>query len=347
MQIILAKMQREQFFDAFDTVVQTPKRFAVVSHVNPDGDAIGSSLAFAQFLKKFGHEAEVMVSNDFPEFLAWMPGACNIHIYDKASEVCDKILNSADVLVILDFNHSSRSGLIQDTLNKLNTKKILIDHHRDTDLSQFYCALSETNVSSTSELVAEVVMHYGEHHLDESIATNLLVGIMTDTGSFSHSIYHPETLAICAKLIDKSMSYNQIHQLVYDTFSEGRLRLLGYSISNKMEVLDEFATAIIALSKEELARFNYQVGDTEGVVNFPLNMKKIRMSVLVTERQGIIRLSFRSKGSFSVHELANKYFNGGGHTNAAGGTLTCSLEKALELLHRVLPEYKEKLNQID
>lgn len=339
-------MQREQFFEALDTVIQSPKRFAVVSHVNPDGDAIGSSLAFAQFLKKFGHEAEVMVSNDFPDFLAWMPGACNIHIYDKASETCDQILNVADVLVILDFNHSSRSGLIQETLNKLNTKKILIDHHRDTDLSQFFCALSETNVSSTSELVAEVVMHYGEQYLDESIATNLLVGIMTDTGSFSHSIYHSETLAICAKLIDKSISYNQIHQLVYDTFSEGRLRLLGYSISNKMEVLDEYATAIIALSKEELAQFNYQVGDTEGVVNFPLNMKKIRMSVLVTERQGIIRLSFRSKGNFSVHELANKYFNGGGHTNAAGGTLTCSLEKALELLHQVLPEYKEKLNQI-
>ena len=332
-------MQREQFFEALDTVIQSPKRFAVVSHVNPDGDAIGSSLAFAQFLKKFGHKAEVMVSNDFP-------GACNIHIYDKASETCDQILNVADVLVILDFNHSSRSGLIQETLNKLNTKKILIDHHRDTDLSQFFCALSETNVSSTSELVAEVVMHYGEQYLDESIATNLLVGIMTDTGSFSHSIYHSETLAICAKLIDKSISYNQIHQLVYDTFSEGRLRLLGYSISNKMEVLDEYATAIIALSKEELAQFNYQVGDTEGVVNFPLNMKKIRMSVLVTERQGIIRLSFRSKGNFSVHELANKYFNGGGHTNAAGGTLTCSLEKALELLHQVLPEYKEKLNQI-
>ena len=339
-------MQREQFFEALDAVIQTPKRFAVVSHVNPDGDAIGSSLAFAQFLEKFGHDAEVMVSNDFPEFLAWMPGACNIHIYDKASDACDKILEAADVLVILDFNHSSRSGLIQDTLKKLNTKKILIDHHRDTDLGQFYCALSDTEVSSTSELVAEVVMYYGEHYLDEAIATNLLVGIMTDTGSFSHSIYHPETLSICAKLVNKSMSYNKIHQLVYDTFSEGRLRLLGYSISNKMEVLDEYATAIIALSKEELARFNYQVGDTEGIVNFPLNMKKIRMSVLVTERQGIIRLSFRSKGSFSVHEVANKYFNGGGHTNAAGGTLTCSLEKALELLHQVLPEYKEQLNQI-
>lgn len=339
-------MQREQFFESFDIVNQSPKRFVVISHVNPDGDAIGSSLAFAQFLKKLGHEAEVMVSNDFPEFLAWMPGACNVHIYDKSSETCETLLKSADMLAILDFNHLSRFGLIQDSIKDLKINKILIDHHRDTDFSQFYCALSDTNVSSTSELVAEVVLHYGERFLDESIATNLLVGIMTDTGSFAHSIYHPETFSICAQLIDKAVSYNQIHRLVYDTFSEDRLRLLGYSISNKMEVLDEYATAIIALSKEELAQFNYQVGDTEGVVNFPLSMKKIKMSVLITERQGVIRFSFRSKGNFSVHELANKHFNGGGHTNAAGGTLTCSLESALKTIHEVLPEYKEKLNQI-
>ena len=347
MQIISAKMQREQFFKTLDTVIQTPKRFAVVSHVNPDGDAIGSSLAFSQFLAKLGHEVEVMVSNDFPEFLAWMPGACRIHIYEKEAETCDKILESADVLAILDFNHLSRSGLLQNKLKNLNTNKILIDHHRDTDFEKFYCALSDTNVSSASELVASLVLHYGKQYLDESIATNLLVGIMTDTGSFAHSIYHSDTFSICSELIDKAVSYNKIHQLIYDTFSEDRLRLLGYSISNKMEVMDEFATAIIALNKEELAQFNYQVGDTEGVVNFPLSMKKIRMSVLVTERQGIIRFSFRSKGSFSVHELANKYFNGGGHTNAAGGTLTCSMEDALAKLHQVLPEYKELLNQTE
>ena len=346
MQIISAKMQREQFFEALDAVIQTPKRFVVVSHVNPDGDAIGSSLAFSQFLRKFGHDVEVMVSNDFPEFLAWMPGACNIRIYDKAPELCDKILGSADMMAILDFNHISRSGLIQEKIKELDINKILIDHHRDTDFGNFCCVLSDTNVSSTSELVAEVVLHYGEKYLDESIATNLLVGIVTDSGSFAHSIYHPDTFAICAKLVEYSVSYNQMHQLIYDTFSEDRLRLLGYSISNKMEVLDEYSTAIIALSKEELAQFNYQVGDTEGVVNFPLSIKKICMSVLVTERQGVIRFSFRSKGSFSVHELANKYFNGGGHTNAAGGTLTCNLEQALEQLHQVLPEYQEKLNQI-
>ena len=168
---------------------------------------------------------------------------------------------------------------------------------------------------------------------------------MTDTGSFSHSIFHPETFSICARLIEKSIPYNQIHQYVYDTFSENRLRLLGYSISNKMEILDEYATAIISLDKEELSRFDYQVGDTEGIVNYPLSLKKIKMSVLVTERQGVIRFSFRSKGDFSVHEVAGKYFNGGGHTNAAGGTLTCSMEAALEKLHQILPEYKEMLVQ--
>lgn len=338
-------MRRDEFFQALDAVIQSPKRITVLSHVNPDGDAIGSSLAFSQFLRKFGHEVEVMVSNDFPEFLAWMPGACHIRIYDKESEKCNQILEESDVLAIMDFNHISRAGLIQDKLKSLDVSKILIDHHRDTDFDGFYCALSDTQVSSTSELVAETILHYGEQYLDEAIATNILVGIVTDTGSFAHSIFHPETFAICAKMIEKSVSYNQIHQLVYDTFSENRLRLLGYSISNKMEVLDDYSTAIIALTKEELANFNYQVGDTEGVVNFPLSMKKIRMSVLVTERQGVIRFSFRSKGSFSVHEVAQKHFNGGGHTNAAGGTLTCSMEAALDKLHQILPEYQKMLNQ--
>ena len=337
-------MQREQFFHALDTVIQSHKRFSVITHVNPDGDAIGSSLAFSQFLRNLGHDVEVMVSNDFPEFLAWMPGACNIHIYDKTQDECNCILDNSDCLAILDFNNISRSGLIQNQLKKLSIPKILIDHHRDANLDSFYCALTDTEVSSASELVAETILHYGDQYLDESIATNLLVGIMTDTGSFAHSLYHPETFSICAKLVEKSVSYNQIHQLVYDTFSENRLRLLGFSISNKMEVLDEYATAIISLNKEELAQFNYQVGDTEGIVNFPLSMKKIRMSVLVTERQGVIRFSFRSKGDFSVHELANKHFNGGGHTNAAGGTLTCSMEEALTQLHLILSEYKEQLN---
>ncbi len=338
-------MNRESFFTCFDAVIQSPKRITVLTHVNPDGDAIGSALGFAQFLRKFGHEVEVMIPNAFPGFLAWMPGASAIHLYDQDADTCNRILDQTECLCVLDFNRISRSGLVQDKLKSLNVTKILIDHHRDTDFDQFLCALSDTDATSTSELVAETILHYGESYLDESIATNILVGIITDTGSFSHSITRPEIFSVCAKLMEKAPSYNKIHQLIYDTFSEDRLRLLGYAISNKMEVLDEYATSIISLSKEELESFHYQVGDTEGVVNYPLSMEKIKMAVLVTERQGVIRLSFRSKGNFSVHELAHQHFNGGGHTNAAGGTLNCSLEEALDKLHRLLPEYKELLNQ--
>lgn len=345
MQIILFDMHRNQFFQTLDEFLKTPKKIAIVTHVNPDGDAIGSSLAFSQLLRKLGHQVDVMVSNDFPAFLAWMPGASSIHIYENNIDTCNSILDQSDGVVFLDFNALSRAGLIQEKLKNLKTNKILIDHHREPDLESFLCALSDTQVSSTSELVAETILHYGEQYLDESIATNVLVGIVTDTGSFAHSIFHPETFSISAKMIEYSASYNQIHQLIYDTFSEDRLRLLGYSISNKMEVLDDYAAAIISLNKEELARFNYQIGDTEGVVNYPLSMQKVVMSVLVTERQGVIRLSFRSKGNFSVHELAQKYFNGGGHTNAAGGTLSCSMDEALALLHQILPEYREKLLQ--
>ena len=338
-------MDHTRFFQTLDEVVKEPRRFVLVTHVNPDGDAIGSSLAFSQFLRKLGHESDVMVSNDFPGFLAWMPGADHILIYENLGTTCDQLLDRADYIVFLDFNNFSRAGLIQDKLKTLKTPKILIDHHRDPDADSFISILSETQVSSTSELVAETILHYGERYLDESIATNVMVGIVTDTGSFAHSVFRPETFTISAKMIEYAVSYNQIHQLVYDTFSEDRLRLLGYAISNKMEVLDDYATAIISLDKGELAHFNYQVGDTEGVVNYPLSMKKMVMSVLVTERQGVIRFSFRSKGNFSVHELAQKHFNGGGHTNAAGGTLNCSMTEALEKLHRVLPEYREKLLQ--
>jgi phosphoesterase RecJ-like protein len=171
----------------------------------------------------------------------------------------------------------------------------------------------------------------------------LLVGIMTDTGSFAHSIFHPRTFEIVSLLVEKSMPYTLVHQLVYDTMSENRLRLLGFSINNRMEIIEDCATAIIALNKSDLDKFNYQTGDTEGVVNFPLSMDKIKMSVLVTERQDQIRFSFRSKGDFSVHELAQKHFKGGGHTNAAGGTLTCSFDEAVAILKSVIPEYKDLL----
>ena len=340
-------MQVESFYKHFDAVIHSPKRIVLACHVNPDGDAIGSVLAMSEFLSGFGHEVKMVVANDFPGFLHWMPNSEAILVFEQQPEACKAAIAEAECIMMLDFNSLSRSGILHNEIGKTRCPKVLIDHHRDPDESMFYCLYSSTCVSSTCEIVMEIILHYGKAYLTESISTNLLVGIMTDTGSFAHSIYHPRTFELVSMLVEKSMPYSYIHELVYDTMSENRLRLLGFAINNRMEVFDDYATAIIALNKSDLDSFNYQVGDTEGVVNFPLSMSKIKMAVLVTERQDQIRLSFRSKGSFSVHELANKYFKGGGHTNAAGGTLTCSFEEAVERLKSVLPEYKEMLNQAE
>ena len=340
-------MSKQLFFNKFQEFISQYKKVVIVSHVNPDGDAVGSSLAFYFFLLKFGIDVKIIIPNDFPSFLSWMPGIENILIFDKNSEKGIEYLNAADLICYLDFNHPSRTGLVHNDLcHCKKTPRLLIDHHRDTDYSQFVMYLSEAETSSTSELVAELIQYQGfDKYLDDKIATCLLVGIMTDTGSFAHSIYHPETFDICGKLISPSVDYQLIHSKIYNTCSENRLRLLGFSISNRMTTLDEYHTAYIYLTKADLESFNYQVGDTEGVVNFPLMIDGIRMAVLITERQGVIRFSFRSKGDFSVHELARAHFNGGGHTNAAGGTLECSIDEAIRKFLDVLPQYKALLNK--
>lgn len=337
-------MQEDSFFERFDAIIQAPKRMVLACHVNPDGDAIGSVLAMAEFLRNRGHDVKMVVANDFPGFLHWMPGSDDFLVFEKDAEACKTAIAEAECIIMLDFNNLSRSGILHNEIGKTRCLRVLVDHHRDADLSQFYCALTNICVSSASEIVAEILLHYGKDELTDSICTNLLVGIMTDTGSFAHSIYHPRTFEIVSFLVEKSMPYTLVHQLVYDTMSENRLRLLGFSINNRMEIVDDCSTAIIALNKSDLDKFDYQPGDTEGVVNFPLSMDKITMSVLVTEREDQIRLSFRSKGVFSVHELAQKHFKGGGHTNAAGGTLTCSFDEAVAKLKAVLPEYKDMLN---
>ena len=340
-------MSKQLFFNKFQEFISQYKKVVIVSHVNPDGDAVGSSLAFYYFLLKFGIDVKIIIPNDFPSFLSWMPGIENILIFDKNSEKGVEYLNAADLICYLDFNHPSRTGLVHNDLcHCKKTPRLLIDHHRDTDYSQFVMYLSEAETSSTSELVAELIQYHGfDKYLDDKIATCLLVGIMTDTGSFAHSIYHPETFEICGKMISPSVDYQLIHSKIYNTFSENRLRLLGFSISNRMTTLDEYHTAYIYLTKADLESFNYQVGDTEGVVNYPLMIDGIRMAVLITERQGVIRFSFRSKGDFSVHELARAHFNGGGHTNAAGGTLECSIDEAIRKFLDVLPQYKALLNR--
>lgn len=334
-------MQTDTFFERFDELLSQPKRFVLACHVNPDGDAIASMTAMSFFLKQKGHQVEMVCANSFPGFLTWMPGAQDILVFEKADEKCKAAIASAECIIMLDFNVLSRSGILHNEIGKTRCPRVMVDHHREPELGNIYCYYSDTCVSSASEIVAEIILHYGMDFVNESIATDLLVGMMTDTGCFSHSIFHPRTFELCATLIPYAIPYNLIHERIYDSISEGRLRLLGYAIDKKMEVLNDYAVAIISLNKSELESFNYQVGDTEGLVNYPLSMERIKMSVLVTERQDQIRLSFRSKGDFSVHELANKHFKGGGHTNAAGGSMTTTMEMALQKLKSVLPEYEE------
>lgn len=340
-------MTKELFLSNFKTFVTQYKNVVIVSHVNPDGDAIGSTLAFSYFLKKLGVDSKVLIPNDHPGFLAWMPGIGDIVIYDKNAEKGAQYLDDADLICYLDFNAPSRTGVMHNDLCHYNkAPRLLIDHHRDADFSQYAAYLSEVNISSTSELVAELIQYHGfDKYLDENIATCLLVGIMTDTGSFAHSIYHPETFEICGKLLSANVDYQLIHSRIYNTFSANRLRLLGYCISSRMTIMNEYNTAYIYLTKKDLENYDYQVGDTEGVVNFPLMIDNIRMAVLITERQGVIRFSFRSKGDFSVHEVARADFNGGGHKNAAGGTLECSIEEAVDKFLSVLPKYKDLLTK--
>ena len=338
-------MSKILIFNSIINLFKTYKKVVIVSHVNPDGDAIGSSLALYLYLKKLGSDVHVIVPNDYPSFLSWMPYIQDVLIYDKNVDEANKIMSEAELFCYLDFNTQSRTGVMHNDLCRYNsTPKILIDHHIGADTSQFVACFSETEISSTSEMIAEFIKYQGfDNYLDDNIATNIIVGMITDTGTFSHSIFK-NTFSIFGDILSSTtVNYKKIHQNIYNTSTENRLRLLGFLINDRMTILEDYNTAIIYASKSDLERFNYQVGDTEGVVNYPLTIGNIKMSVLFTGKQDVIRLSLRSKDDFSVNDMSRKHFNGGGHLNAAGGTLYCSLEEAIEKFKSVLPEYKEAL----
>jgi bifunctional oligoribonuclease and PAP phosphatase NrnA len=329
---------------AFSNIINTKDPILITTHSNPDGDAIGSSLALMYYLRHKGYSAKVLIPNKYPKFLSWMSGIDEMIVFDRTAAIAKKAIAEAAWVFCLDYNAIDRSGVLQDDLKKANSKRILIDHHPEPALEQFDYFYYDTDKASTAELIYQLICELGDKELiDKPIAENIFVGIMTDTGSFSHAINDANTFRIVADLIETGIDATWIHQQVYDTFTESRLRLLGHAITNRMMVLDEYKTAIIQLTKKDLVDFNFKIGDTEGIVNYPLSMDKINMAVLVTEKKDLIRLSFRSKGSFSVNDLARKHFSGGGHLNAAGGNSEQNLNDTMERLIAILPEYKEQL----
>ncbi|MFC1733729.1 bifunctional oligoribonuclease/PAP phosphatase NrnA, partial [candidate division KSB1 bacterium] len=317
------------------------------THANPDGDAIGSSLALYHYYKLKGHTVHIVVPNDYPSFYKWMPGIDHILNFEKEADSCIAKLEKADWIFCLDYNSIFRVGEFSKYLAASDKPKMLIDHHLQPE-DHFDHVMSIANTSSTSELVFEFIDSMTDKGLiNKEIAACLYVGIVTDTGSFSYACNYSKTYRIIAELIEIGVDGEQIHRYVYDTFSENRMRLLGFCLSERLVVLNEYHTAYIYLMKEDLERYSFQVGDTEGVVNYALAVKDINMAVLFTEKEDYVRMSIRSKGNFSVNDFVRNHFEGGGHKNAAGGNSYLSIQETIKQFEKLLPQYRKALSHIE
>ena len=326
-------------------LLSIPKNVVLVPHKNPDGDAMGASLAMYHFLMLKGHLVTVVSPNDYPDFLKWLPNSKEVLKFDMQNRQSKKAIDEASIIFLLDFNALHRVGSdMENTLKEFEGEFIMIDHHQEPDAVAKYL-FSDTSICSTCQMV----YHFLEKldaidAIDAPIATSLYTGIMTDTGSFRFPSTTSTTHKIIADLIDKGANNALIHNNVYDTNSYGRLQLLGRALSN-LTVIEKLKTAYITLTQQELDDFNYQKGDTEGVVNYALSLEGIIFAVIFIEdvEQKIIKISFRSKGSFSVNKFARNHFNGGGHDNAAGGRSEISLDATISKFLNVLPDYKTEL----
>jgi bifunctional oligoribonuclease and PAP phosphatase NrnA len=319
------------------------KKIVILIHVNPDGDAMGSSLGLYSLFTVMGHSCSVISPNDYPVFLKWMPGNEHVVVHNKASRESMRLIREAELIFAVDFNELTRVKELNEAVNQSKAYKIMIDHHPEPNFAADYM-MSDISASSTAELVYRFIGEAGYNRfMNREIASCLFTGIMTDTGCFSYNSSNRRTWEIVAELLGYQIDKDRIYALTYDNFSEHRMRLQGYSLNEKMEVLPEYSTGYIWLSKDDLKKYRFEPGDTEGFVNMPLSIKGIRFSALFIEKDNNIRISFRSKGDFAVNEFSQKYFNGGGHRNASGGESNDSLTNTIKRFRELLPFYKDKL----
>lgn len=319
-----------------------PCKVVITSHRNPDGDAIGSSTALAIVLKRLGHTVQILYPSEYPSDFEYIEEVKGSVIFDVKTDDVLKAIAEADLFFALDYNDLDRIDKMGADVLKNPCPKILIDHHLDpADFADYI--LSDTGASSTCELIYLFLESIGlEDMIDEEVAKSLYTGILTDTGSFKYST-SPRLFEVCAKLLAKGVDDVKVQQLIHDNMREKQLRLLGHCLANRMEIIPEYSTAIIYLTKRDYERFDIQRGDTEGVVNYLLRIKGIKLAAFITRQPKITKLSLRSKGDFSVQEMAGKYFNGGGHKNASGGFSYKGLDIVLERFKSALPEYADQL----
>lgn len=339
---------KEALIRQAEALIDSAQSIVITAHKSPDGDAVGSSLALARYLNKRQKRATVLLPDKFAEYLRWMSGVETIVYFDESPAEATELLGKADLIFCLDYNVLSRTGkAMSAALEAQKGKKpfVLIDHHQHPDAFP-EVLISETSSCSTAQLVYQFITGIsGKEAIDQEIGACLYCGIMTDTGSFRFPSVEPETHEIAAHLIRIGVDHADIHRKVYDTNLLDRLRLVGYALSEKLVVLPEYHTAYIALSGEELQRFNYRPGDTEGLVNQALSIEGVNMAAFFREGNNEVKLSLRSQGSFKVNEFASRYFDGGGHMNAAGGASTATLNEVVERFLAALPEYRQALEE--
>ena len=331
-------------FEELKTFLNKPRDIVIIGHRNPDGDAMGSTLGLLHYLSKKGHKPTVVVPNEYPDFLHWLPGSKNTYRFDWQNKQSQKAIKSSEIIFLLDFNALHRVGNdMQNTLEKYPNDFAMIDHHQQPDDVKYM--YSDVEICSTAQMVYQFIeMNNDLDLIDKDIATCLYTGIMTDTGSFRFRSTTSKTHRIIADLIDKGAENDKIHNNVYDANSYGRLLLLGQALSN-LQIVPEYKTAFITLTEEEKKKFDFKKGDTEGVVNYALSLKGIIFAAIFIEDtdQKTIKISFRSKGKFSVNQFSRNHFNGGGHDNAAGGKFVGTMDEVVTSFKKILPTYKNQL----
>lgn len=343
---MLENLISQQNIDAVRQIVENGRKFVVLAHKNPDGDAVGSTLAMCHFLLSMGKEAVVVLPNVFPAFLSWVPGADAVLFYDKEKERCDTAIAEADVLFCLDFNVLSRTGDVCGSLLSSSAKKVLVDHHPQPS-DEFNVLVSHPEACSTCELVFRVITALGGvEALNFEMAQCIYTGMMTDTGAFAYASTRKDVYLIIAELLDKGIDKDWIYRKVFYTSSVTRMRLWGYAMYDKLKVYNKYNAALITLSHSELMRFYASKGDTEGLVNQPLQVKGVRFSCFLREESpGKINVSLRSVDDFPCNSVAAEFFNGGGHKNASGGEVYGTMEMAVERFKQALQRYKRELTE--
>lgn len=334
-------------FEELKSLLSQPKQIVILSHRNPDGDAIGSSLAMNHYLTRLGHKCDMIVPNEFPKFLKWMDGAKDIQIAEYSPSNSRNLIENAELIFILDFNTTSRIDEVGQWVERSTAPKVMIDHHQQPQ--EFDFMYSDTEIPATCQMIYNFIEAMGHLDLiDRPIGECIYTGILTDTGNFRFRNTSAATHRIVAGLMDKGVEADRVYNHIFNTQSPDRLRLLG-KVLDSIRILPEYRTAFMYLTRKQQLQYNTQKGDTEGFVNYGLGIDNFIFSVIFIEdmQKNFYKISFRSKGNFDVNEFARKYFNGGGHINAAGGRSDLTLKETLDKFEKLLEQHKEELNKAE